>query len=196
MAIKRFNDYEKTQAYGEIQQLPKGAYILKVLGVDLNVNSVGEYITLHCDVLEGEYKDFFAKDYKAQQSEDKKWHCNFFINVPNDDGSEKDGWAKRRFKTIMEAFEESNEGYHFDWDEAKLKGKTIGGLFNIREYEKRDGSVGSATNLAQLCKVSSVRNETYKIPDDKRLQRKLAPATDEDGFMKIPDGVDEELPFN
>ena len=107
MAIKRFNDYEKTQAYGEIQQLPKGAYILKVLGVDLNENSVGQYITLHCDVLEGEHKDFFAKDYKAQQSEDKKWHCNFFINVPNDDGSEKDGWTKRRFKTIMEAFEES-----------------------------------------------------------------------------------------
>jgi len=196
MAIRRFNDYDKTQAYGEIQQLPKGAYILKVLGVDLKENSVGQYITLHCDVLEGEHKDFFAKDYKAQQSEDKKWHCNFFINVPNDDGSEKDGWTKRRFKTIMEAFEESNEGYHFDWDEKKLKGKTIGGLFNIREYEKKDGSVGSATNLAQLCKVSSVRNETYRIPDDKRLQRKPAPATDEDGFMKIPDGVDEELPFN
>ena len=28
MAIRRFNDYDKTQAYGEIQQLPKGAYIL------------------------------------------------------------------------------------------------------------------------------------------------------------------------
>lgn len=196
MAIKRFNDYEKTQAYGEIQQLPKGAYILKVLGVDLNENSVGQYITLHCDVLEGEHKDFFAKDYKAQQSEDKKWHCNFFINVPNDDGSEKDGWTKRRFKTIMEAFEESNEGYHFDWDEKKLKGKTIGGLFNIREYEKKDGSVGSATNLAQLCKVSSVRNETYRIPDDKKLQRKTTPVTDADGFMHIPDGADEELPFN
>ena len=196
MAIKRFSDYEKTQAYGDYQQLPKGAYVLKVLGVDLNENSVGQYITLHCDVNEGEFKDFFTKDYKAQQSEDKKWHCNFFINVPNDDGSEKDGWTKRRFKTIMEAFEESNEGYHFDWDEQKLKGKTIGGLFNIREYEKKDGSVGSATNLAQLCKVSSVRNETYRIPDDKRLQRKPAPATDEDGFMKIPDGVDEELPFN
>ena len=195
MAIKKFNDYATTQSYGEYKQLPKGGYVMKVLGVDLGENSVGQYVTLHCDIEEGEYKNFFTDDYKNQQGEDKKWHCNFFINVPKDDGSERDNWTKRRFKTIIEAFEDSNEGYHFDWDEQKFKGKLIGGLFNIREYEKRDGSVGSASNLAQLCKVSSIRNDTFRIPDDKLLPKKATPKTDMDGFMTIPEGDEVELPF-
>lgn len=195
MAIKQFKDYATTQSYGEYKQLPKGGYVLMVLGVDLGENKVGQYVTLHCDVAEGEYKNFFSEDYKNQQSEDRKWHCNFFINVPKDDGSEKDNWTKRRFKTIIEAFEDSNEGYHFDWDEQKFKTKLIGGLFNIREFEKRDGSVGSSTNLAQLCKVSSIRNDTYKLPDDKLLPKKAAAPADMDGFMSIPDGDEIELPF-
>lgn len=195
MAIKKFKDYATTQSYSEYKQLPKGGYVMKVLGVDLGENKVGQYVTLHCDVEEGEYKNFFTDDYRNQQGEDKKWHCNFFINVPNDDGSEKDNWTKRRFKTIIEDFEDSNEGFHFDWDEKKFKGLLIGGLFNIREYEKRDGSVGSATNLAQLCKVSSILNDTYKLPQDKLLQKKPAVDVDADGFMKIPEGVGDELPF-
>ena len=195
MAIKKFKDYATTQSYSEYKQLPKGGYVLKVLGVDLGENKVGQYVTLHCDVEEGEYKNFFTDDYRNQQGEDKKWHCNFFVNVPNDDGSEKDNWTKRRFKTIIEDFEDSNEGFHFDWDEKKFKGLLIGGLFNVREYEKRDGSVGSATNLAQLCKVSSILNDTYKLPQDKLLEKKPAVSVDTDGFMKIPEGVGDDLPF-
>ena len=30
MAIKRFGDYEKTQAYGDYEALPKGVYIVKM----------------------------------------------------------------------------------------------------------------------------------------------------------------------
>lgn len=195
MAIKKFKDYATTQSYSEYKQLPKGGYVLKVLGADVKENTVGQYVTIHCDVAEGEYKDFFAEDYKNQQGEDKKWHCNFFINVPKDDGTEKDNWTKRRFKTIIEAFEDSNEGYHFDWDEQKFKGKLIGGLFNIREYEKHDGSVGSATNLAQLCKIDSIRNDTFKLPADKLLLKKPAVTTDSEGFMTIPEGGEVELPF-
>ena len=195
MAIKKFKDYATTQSYSEYKELPKGGYVLKVLGVDLKENSIGQYITLHCDIAEGDHKQHFTDDYKNQRGEDKRWRCNFFINVPNDDGSEKDGWTKRKFKTIIEAFEDSNDGYHFDWDEQKLKGLLIGGLFNIREYEKRDGSIGSATNLAQLCKVSNILNDTYKLPNDKLLQKKPAVATDKDGFLTIPEGEDSELPF-
>ena len=90
----------------------------------------------------GNTKTFFANEYHNQQQEDKKWHCNYLLNVPNDDGTEKDGWTKRRFKTVTEALESSNTGYHFDWDEKKFKGKLIGGLFNEREYQKNDGNVG------------------------------------------------------
>lgn len=198
MAIKRFGDYETTKAYGDIQALPKGGYVLKVLGAEVCNNSVGQYVKLGCDIVEGEYANFYANEYKNQQSEDKKWHCNYLLNVPNDDGSEKDGWTKRRFKTVIEAFEEANPGYHFDWDENKLKGKLIGGLFNEREYQATDGSVKRTTNLAQLCSVEKVRSGKYQLPEDKLLSTNTASAraTSGSGFMNIPDGFGDSLPFD
>lgn len=194
MAIKRFGSYETTKAYTEFEQLPKGAYILKIMGAEVCENSIGQYVKISADIAEGEYKDFFAKEYKAQQSEDKKWHCNYLLNVPKDDGTEQDGWTARRFKTVIEAIETSNPGYHFDWDEKKFKGKLVGGLFNMREYQAQNGDVRQATNLAQLCTVDSVREGKAKIPADKLLKNKpvSAPSTD---FVSVPDGMDEELPF-
>lgn len=196
MAIKRFGSYEKTQAYKDFEQLPKGGYILRIMGAEVCENSMGQYVKISCDVNEGEYKDFYAKEYRAQQTEDKKWHCNYLLNVPKDDGTEQDGWTARRFKTVIEAIEESNSGYHFDWDERKFKGKLIGGLFNEREYEKNDGTVGRATNLAQLCAVEKIREGKFKIPADKVLKDKSQKPASNDDFMTLPEGADEELPFN
>lgn len=196
MAIKRFGDYEKTQAYGDYEVLPKGGYVVKILGAEVCNNSVGQYVKISCDIAEGEYAGFYAKEYKAQQSEDKKWHCNYLLNIPNDDGSEKDNWTKRRFKTFTKALEESNPGYHFDWDEQKFKGKIAGGLFNEREYEKNDGSVGRATNLESFCKVDKIRSGDYKLPKDKILGSNNSSRANSDDFMSVPDGADEEMPFN
>lgn len=196
MAIKRFGDYEKTQAYGDYEALPKGGYVVKILGAELCSNSVGQYVKISCDIAEGEYAGFYAKEYKTQQGEDKKWHCNYLLNIPNDDRSEKDNWTKRRFKTFTEALEESNPGYHFDWDEQKFKGKIAGGLFNEREYEKNDGSVGRATNLAAFCKVDKIRSGDYKLPKDKILSSNNSSRANSDDFMRVPDGLDEEMPFN
>lgn len=198
MAIKRFGDYDKTKAYGDIPVLPKGGYILKIMGAEVCENQNGQYIKISCDVAEGEYRSFFTHEYTNQQQEDKKWHCNYLLNVPNDDGTERDGWTKRRFKTVTEALESSNAGYHFDWDEKKFKGKLIGGLFNEREYQKNDGGVGKAINLAQLCSVEKIRSGNYKLPDDKLLANRpgTAPAPSTDDFMSIPDGSSEALPFD
>ena len=201
MAIKRFNDYNETKAYGDIQTLPKGGYVLRIMGAEVCENSYGQYIKISCDIAEGEYKEFYANEYRNQQQEDKKWRCNYLLNVPNDDGSKEDGWTKRRFKTVIEALEDSNPGYHFDWDEKKFKGKLIGGLFNEREYEKSDKSIGKATNLSQLCAVEKIHSGKFEIPADKLLGAgKKSASTDtsaSDGWVNIPDNADDDgLPFN
>ena len=200
--IKRFGDYEQTKAYGNYEQLPKGGYVLRILDVKQQTNSRGEYLTIAADIYEGDYMQFFTRAYKNQQSEDKKWYCNFLLSIPADDGSEQDGWTKRKFKTFTEALEDSNSGYHFDWDEQKFKGKLIGGLFNEREYEANNGDVRRATNWAGVTSVENIRSGNYQIPKDRLLDRGYnqppAPAmpTTSDGFMSIPDGIDEELPFH
>ena len=195
MAINQFKDYAQTKAYGSFKALPKGGYVVKIKGATVKNNSVGQYVEVYADIAEGEYAGYFTKDYENQQGEDKKWHCRFFLNVPKDDGSEKDGWTKRHFKTFTEALEESNPGYHFDWDESKFKGLLIGGLFNIRQYKKNDGSIGESTDFAQVTSVDKIRSGDFSLPKDKLLESSGVDAISSDGFMKIPAGVDEELPF-
>lgn len=202
MAIKRFGDYEKTQAYSEYKALPKGGYIGKILNAETKENSNGQYIQIAVDIAEGEYKDFFMNEWRAQQGEDKKWHCNYLLNVPKDDGSEKDGWTKRRFKTVIVALEDSNSGYHFDWDEQKFKGKLVGCIFNEREYQTNDGSVRRATNLAQMTSVESIRTGNFRIPEDKLLNKSSssAPAPTQSSsnipsWMSVPDDAPQDMPF-
>ena len=99
----------------------------------------------------------------------------------------------------MEAFETSNEGYHWNWDEKTLKGKIIGGLFNNKEYDF-EGRHGFFTNCHSLMDVQRIRNGKFTIPKDTLLKtgRNTYPAgatQGADGFMNIPDEIDEELPF-
>lgn len=189
--MQQFKGYDETKSYSDFQQLPKGAYVLRIMNAEEKQNDNGKYIEVSCDVEEGEFKGFFLDDYKNQQREDKKWHCKYLLNEPKDDGSERDGWTKRRFKTFTEALEESNDGYHWDWDETKWKNKLIGGLFNIRQYEV-NGEVREATNLAQLCSVEKVRSGKYKLPKDKLIESKPAEVTASSDFMTVPE---TELPW-
>ena len=197
--IRRFNDYEQTKPYGDYEPLPRGGYVLKILNAERceNRNKDGYYIKVSCDIAEGEYQGHFMNLYLSNNKEDKKWPCNHLVNEPKDDGSEKDKSTKRWFRTFTDALEESNPGYHFDWDERKFKGKLIGGLFNEREYETNDGKVRRTTNLARLCTVEQIRSGNYRIPDDKLLSGPVPPQAPADtGWMNIPDGIDSELPFN
>lgn len=193
--IEQFKDYNQVKAYSDFPTLPKGGYILKIMGVSVQTNSNGKYLQIGCDIAEGEYKDFFAEQYKNDQRSEKKWGCNFLLSIPKDDGSEKDGWTKRSFKTFTTALEESNNGYHFDWDEQKFKGKLIGGLFNEREYQKTDGTIGRATNLDRVCAAEKIRKGDYKLPEDKLIKKSGNNTSGMDGFVNVPEGTNEELPF-
>lgn len=193
--MQKFKDYDTTRSYSDAKTLPKGGYVLRIMNAEEKENSNGKYIEVSCDIEEGEFKGFFMDDYKSQDREDKKWHCKYLLNEPKDDGSEKDGWTKRRFKTVTEALEESNSGYHWDWDETKWKNKLIGGLFNIREYESQKGEIRQATNLKQLCSVEKIRSGSFKLPKDDLKERKIASPADEDGFMPIPETTGDDLPW-
>ena len=193
--IQRWNDYDSIKGYADYEMLPKGGYVVKILGVSIGqTGDFRQYLKLSCDIVEGEYANFYANQYKANTNEDKHWTCNLLQNIPTDDGSERDGWTKKAFRTMIDALEESNPGFHWDWNETKLKGLIVGGLFNEREYEGRDGSIKRATNLAKFCSVDKIRNGKYTLPKDKLLNHS-APVND--GFMSIPEGVEDSgLPFN
>ena len=47
--------------------------------------------------------------------------------------------------------------------------------------------------MAQVTTVKKIRSGKYQLPKDKMLPG--SPVADSDGFMNIPEGADEELPF-
>ena len=196
--MKPFKDYDKTKAYGDYEQLPKGGYILKIIGVTEKTSKAGgKYFEISADIDDGEYFGYFRRDYDAQTREDKTWRGRMFLNIPNDDGSEQDGYRKRGFKTFTEALEDSNPGYHWDWDETKWKGRLIGGLFNSKEWEW-NGKTGWSTRWKSVCSVDKIRDNSYKLPQDEPLKNKTVSATNPniDGdWMKLPEGEEEQLPF-
>ncbi len=198
--MKAWNGYGETKAYTDNERLPIGGYVLRVVNVRLDEGKNGgsDVLVIAFDVAEGEQAGFFKRNFDNQTQEDKKWKGTYRLYNPKDDGSEQDNWTKRRFKTVMEAFESSNPGYHWDWDEKKLKGKLIGGIFNNKEYDY-NGRHGFFTNCHSLTDAQKIRDGKFQIPADTLLKNNggysANAAAGPDGFMNIPDGIDEELPF-
>lgn len=197
--MKPFKNYESTQTITGSRQLPVGAYICQILKAEEKVysSSKGEWHKLEVsfDICEGEHKDFYANDYRSQSGEDKKWKGVLRMNIPSDDGSEADNWAKRSFKTNILAIEESNNGYHWDWNEAQLKGKTVGIVFRSEEWEY-NGKRGWRTAPFKMVPAADVKSGNIKIPDPKPLNGKAASqastAADLSDFVEV---ASADLPF-
>lgn len=194
--MKPFKGFDRNDTFAEREELPKGAYILEIKDASVVANDYGEKLVISFDIAEGEKAGFYARNYRAQTSEDKKWKGTYRLSIPAQDGSEADRWKVKGFNTSIVAIEESNPGYQWDWDEAKLKGKKVGGLFNRREYEF-NGRQGFYTQCKRLVAVEAVVNGNYKLPDDETLAgRYSAPRTDVNGFLPVEDAVgDDDLPF-
>lgn len=196
--MKQFSGYEDAKVVkgGTFDPLPKGAYVLKVLNVSEKANkNGGSRFDIAFDIAEGEYTDFYKKQYqeRKKQDEDAKYPNDgiFRLNIPEDNSEE---WLKNNFKTFTAALEESNNGYHWDWDENKWKNKLFGGLFHI-EQEEYNGKIYDHTRLKWVRPVKDIRENKYgNLPKDKLLDVSTKTSVDE-GFINVPDGSADEIPF-
>lgn len=172
--MKAINGFDKVQAFTERVKLPAGGYIAKCIGAKVvtysgkNGNPDFEKLEIAVDITEGEFADYYKNDYDANTTEDKKWKGVCRLYVPTDDGSEKDELTKRRLKGMTMAFEDSNSGYHWDWDETKLKGLKVGILVRDKEWEF-NGKTGFAPEIISFTSVQNIRDGKYKVPNTKYL---------------------------
>lgn len=197
--IKMPNNWNEVKELSDRAKLPLGAYVCLVKQCRVQDNDYGSQLAILFDIHEGEYKGFYANDFAAQQ-QDKKWKGVLKIWLPKDDGSEKDEFTKSILKGMVTAFENSNLGYKWNWNEKSLEGKLIGILFRNEEWEY-DGKSGWAVRPFRAISASSVREEKFTLPKDKPLANKSGaasyqaplPPSDVNGYVKVDD--DDELPF-
>lgn len=190
--MKKFDKYETAQIKrGTIfEQLPKGAYVIKIKAAkeEANKNSEGSHIKVEFDIAEGEYKDFYLKQFESMTDEDKKWPYDGVYNlVAPDDNSPQ--WMINNFGTFVAALEDSNEGYHWNWDETKWKGLVIGSLFRIEQTEN-NGNIYDHTRPFWFKDAQAIRDNKYgRLPKDKLISAK-------DDFVSLSNVPGEdELPF-
>lgn len=193
--IKKYNGFEAKISAGGGEKLPVGGYICKILKPEVVDYSWGSVLILNIDVDQGEYKGFYAEQYKNNINEDKKWKGTLRINLAKDDGSEQDGWTKNSFQNAMGCIEEANPGYHWNWDENSLKGKLIGVAVREEEWEY-NGKSGWANRPWRAIPVAAI--EDCKIDEKwiapKPLKNKSAAAIPNDGFNPAP--ADVALPWD
>lgn len=191
--MKAFNGLEIKKSVSANEPLPAGGYVAKILNAKVEEYSWGEKLVISFDIAEGEYKDFFRKQYNENTREDKKWKGNFRLTVPQE-GNQYFDSQKRTFGNAIWAIEESNPGYHWDWNEAALKGKMVGVLFRDREWEI-DGKTGMTTEACTFVSVDDIRTNNFKMPKPKMLNKVARQTENNSNFTVIDDEDLGDLPF-
>lgn len=185
--MKRFNGFE-AKVSGEFETLEPGGYVCEIKNAEvLPTNNGGERLLLSIDIAEGEKKDFYKRQYLADTREDKKWRGTYNMFLPVDDGTERDGWAKNRFNNLIGCIEDANDGYHWDWDEKKMKGKKVALVFRKEEYQKSDGTYGWIVKPFKVISIGNCRDGKWGKYDDK-------PYPNKPQFVEEHDPLDD-LPF-
>ena len=189
--MKAFNGLEIKKSVISSEPLPAGGYVAKILNAKVEEYSWGEVLVISFDIAEGEYKDFFSKQYKENTRDDKKWNGNIRLTVPQESNQYFDS-QKRTFGNAIWAIEESNPSFKWAWDENALKGKMVGVLFRNYEYDI-EGKQGWSTECCTFVSVEDVRNGNFRKPKDKPLRNKAANNIPTSTFSALDD--DAELPF-
>lgn len=190
--IAKPKDWETAQAYtgGGGQQMTPGGHICKIVALRQETSKNGNpMIVVAFDIDEGsELDDFYKAKLKDQQKQNKdsKWQgvIRFLLYS-------KDGGTNPYFKGFVKSLEESNAGYHWDWDERSPAGKKIGIVFREEEY-MQETQIRSSVKAWRVRSVQAIL-DGVPVPPKKLLETHAAqPFDPKAGFVAVDD---DELPF-
>lgn len=194
--MQQLKGYETAKVItGGVPQLPKGGYIAKILDCKEESSATGyKWLAISFDISEGEHKGHFAEQYRANTNENKKWRGTYNAFIP-DESSQYYEDNLNKFKTMISNIEESNPGYHWDWDETKLKGKLVGVIFGEKEFETESNGIIILTECRGIRSVDCVKNGKFKMPALKTLSgtSSVSAATSSQASFSAVD--DDDLPF-
>jgi hypothetical protein len=165
--MERIENWENVEAKGmeDFKVLPIGAYecIIKDARINKNEENGKETFKVSIDIASGEFKDYFLKRFDNSTINPKKWDNNAvrYLAFQGDNAS--------YFKGFITCVENSNPGYKWDWDETKLEGKKVCGVFQYEEYEKQDGSKAVKVRLNKFRSLDKMKEANDNLSDSVRL---------------------------
>lgn len=176
---------------------PAGLYIGQIMAVRVvdadGVKTFRDWLEVMLEITEGDYKGRFTAVYNDQKerfgAENTRYRGTFRIAIPSGKEDEEE-WVRRSFEGNLWCVEQSNPGYHWDWDENKLTGKKIGINLRTRLYTY-NGKDKETVEVARFETIDDVKTGKAK-PAKVRDQRKHddTPSFDTSTFTE----VNTELP--
>ena len=195
------NGYDEAQTMGDYTPAELGGHTAIIKGVKETTSKTGKPMVVVCFDFDDKDKQagYFMQSFKDDARPDKKWPHNGTAYIMTQDYQDQNK-TSRNFKTFCTCAENSNN-FKINWGDnwgAQFKGKKIGVVFGEVENEY-NGKTSMRHEMRWFCDYSKATDA--KIPAPKYLPgggpsaNNSAPSTDSDGFMNIPDGADEEVPF-
>lgn len=190
--MKKYNGF-KSEIMQGFEALPTGGYICDIKAAEvIPTNNGGERLVISFDIADGEHKGYFAKQYKADNREDKKWKGVYNVFLPKGDGSQQDTWAVNRVNNLIGCLEDANPNFHWDWDEKKMKGCKVALVFRREEFQKSDGTYGWTVKPFKVISIGDCKDGKWGKYEDKPYANK--PATTQ-SWAEAAGGDDSDLPW-
>lgn len=201
--MRKPRNYDDTKAQGEFIPVELGGHRLIIKEVREMQSSTGkDMIKVSFDFAKNDKQaGYFEQMFRDDIRPEKKWPIQATQYILTEDS---EGNCSRFFKTFITCVEHSNKGFETQWGdkfEAQFKNKLVGGVFGS-QMDYYEGRKIEKRVLRRF--VSSDKVDDAKIPNMSETQayknhisgcaQESTPAGD--GFMDIPDGIDEDLPFN
>ena len=194
------NNYEETQAGGDFTFVELGGHklVIKQVSETKSKTEKDMIVVLFDFAPDDKQPGYFAEQFKNDIRPDKKWPNQATQYILTEDA---DGKCSRSFKTFTTCIEHSNAGFTTQFGDKfgeQFKNKKIGGVFG-EQMDFYNGEEKKKRVLRWF--VSSDKVADAVIPDMSETKafkenKNNGSTTSSDGFMSIPDGIDEELPFN
>ena len=198
--MQKPNNYDQTPAGGDFTPIELGGHkiIIKQVSETKSKNGKDMIVVLFDFAADDSQPGYFTEQFKNDIRPDKKWPNQATQYIMKEDS---EGNTSRSFKTFCTCVEHSNAGFTVQWIDnwgAQFKNKKIGGVFG-EQMDYYNGEEKKKRVLRWFTSIDKV--EDAVIPEITSTQaykdhKNNSPAPSSDGFMNIPDGIDEELPFN
>jgi hypothetical protein len=191
--MQKPNNFENVKAGGDFTPIELGGHHLIIKNVEETTSKAGSpMLKVYFDFAKNDRQpDYMATEFKNDIRPDKKWPYSGtqYIVV-----TDKDGNTSKSFKSFITSVENSNKGFKAAWGAVfcdQFKNKLVGGVYGIVESEY-NGERKKRSQLRWFCEDSKA--DSAATPEPKLLASNNVTQS-ADGFLNVPSGTDEEVPF-
>lgn len=196
--MQKPNSFDDVNAGGEYVPIEVGGHHAVIMSVKEQKSSTGkDMVVVALDfAMNDKQPAYFKKQFDNDTRAEKKWPYQAVQYIVTEDS---EGKCSRSFKGFITAFEKTNN-VKTNWGDKfvnQFKNKKIGVVYGEVE-EEYNGELKTRRRIRWFCEDANV--EAQKVPEKKYANitntTTSKPAeTSNDGFMSIPEGTDEEIPF-